>query len=551
MPPPRPTHNRPPGFVWWKHGVIYQIYPRSFQDSNGDGVGDLLGVISRLDYLAGLGVDAIWLSPIFSSPMADFGYDVSDYVAIDPLFGDLDTFQRLVDEAHGRGLKVILDYIPNHTSDQHVWFQESRRSRNDPRREWYIWRDGAPGGGPPNNWRSEFGGPAWTWDEAAGQYYYHAFLPSQPDLNWRNSAVVEAMLEVLAFWLDRGVDGFRVDAIHHLIERADLADNPVNPDWREGMAPAEQLVREHTIDQPEVHHAIAAMRALIDGYEGDRVLIGEAYLPISRLMAYYGAALAGFHLPFNFHLMTTPWTPAAIAGLISTYEASLPTGGWPNWVLSNHDRSRLATRLGRDQARVAAMLLLTLRGTPTLYQGDELGMTDVPIPPDRVLDPWELNVPGLGLGRDPVRTPMLWSGAANAGFGSAEPWLPLSPDWPEINVARQVEAPGSILRLYHALLDLRRREPALVAGDYAPRAATDALLAYERRTDADRLLVVLDLGGLGGEMDVAVGTVLLSTHTGRQGEPVTGRVRLSAHEGVVIRLGDQPGVAELAAILSP
>ena len=407
----QPLLSRSADFQWWKHGVIYQVYLRSFQDSNGDGVGDLAGLIARLDYLTGLGVDAIWLSPIFSSPMAVFGYYVSDHIAVDPLFGDLAVFRELVSQVHSRGLKIILDYIPNHTSEQHAWFLESRASRTAAKRDWYVWRDPGPGGGPPNNWRGEFGGSAWSWDEPTGQYYYHAFLPSQPDLNWRNPATARAMLNVLRFWLDEGVDGFRVDAIHHLLEDESLADNPPNPQWREAMGPAEQFLKVHTVDQPEVHTFIAAMRRLVEGYGADRVLIGEAYLPIPRLMAYYGGALDGFHLPFNFHLMTTPWTPLALASLIGAYEAALPAGGWPNWVLSNHDRSRLASRLGEDQARVAAMLLLTLRGTPTLYQGDELGLTDVSIPPDRVRDPWELNVPGLGLGRDPARTPMLWSGA--------------------------------------------------------------------------------------------------------------------------------------------
>ena len=516
-------------------GSFIRIYPRSFQDSDGDGVGDLTGIIARLDYLAGLGVDAIWLSPIFCSPMADFGYDVSDHTKVDPLFGDLATFRHLLREAHARALKVILDYIPNHTSEQHPWFRASRSSRDDLKRDWYVWRDPGPDGGPPNNWRAEFGGSAWSWDAATRQYYYHAFLPSQPDLNWRNPSVVAAMLQVLAFWLDEGVDGFRVDAIHHLIEDETLADNPSNPEWREAMGAAEQFLKVHTVDRPEVHEAISAMRQLVDGYGPDRVLIGEAYLPIPRLMAYYGADLDGFHLPFNFHLMTTPWTPLAIAALIGAYEAALPAGGWPNWVLSNHDRSRLASRLGVDRARVAATLLLTLRGTPTLYQGDELGLTDVPIPAERVRDPWELNVPGLGLGRDPARTPMLWSSARNAGFSSGSPWLPLSPGWRDLNVARQSEQPGSILRLYHALIDLRRREDALRAGDYNLLAAGDGILAYQRSLNGTSIAVVLDLEGSGGALDMGDGDILLSTRPGRTEQALTGELRLGPHEGVIVR----------------
>jgi alpha-glucosidase len=402
--------------------------------------------------------------------MADFGYDVSDYTGIDPVFGSLDDFDRLVVAAHSRGLRVILDYVPNHSSDQHPWFVESRSSRTNQKRDWYVWRDPAPDGGPPNNWLSEFGGGAWTFDSATGQYWYHAYLPEQPDLNWRNPEVRAAMLDALRFWLDRGVDGFRVDAIHHLIEDAAFRDNPPNPDWKPGMSPARRVVRARTMDLPEVHDAVAAMRRVADGYPGDRVLIGEAYLPIDRLMAYYGADLSGFQLPFNFHLLSTPWRAREIGALVERYEAALPPGAWPNWVLGNHDRSRVASRLGPAQARVAAMLLLTLRGTPTIYQGEEIGMQDVPIPPERVQDPWERNVPGLGLGRDPVRTPMQWDAAKNAGFthAEAEPWLPLAPDYAAINASAQSADPRSMLSLYRALLALRRAEPALSVGSYVP-----------------------------------------------------------------------------------
>ena len=371
--------------VWWQRGVIYQIYPRSFQDSDGDGIGDLNGIAARLDHLVALGVDAIWISPFYPSPMADFGYDVADHCDVDPIFGTLDDFDRLLDAAHARGLKLILDFVPNHTSDRHPWFIESRRSRDGPRRDWYVWRDpapdpgpdSAPGGGPPNNWLSEFGGPAWTLDRATGQYWYHAYLPEQPDLNWRNPGVRAAMLDVLRFWFRRGVDGFRVDAIHHLFKDEALRDNPPNPDYRTGMSPRRRLIRQHTTDLPEVQGAVREMRALVSSY-GDRVLIGEAWLPFDRLIAYYGESLDCFHLPFNFHLIGARWEAGALRRVIAEYEALLPAGAWPNWVLGNHDRSRLASRVGAAQARVAAVLLCTLRGTPTLYYGDELGMADVP-----------------------------------------------------------------------------------------------------------------------------------------------------------------------------
>ncbi len=526
--------------VWWQHGVVYQIYPRSFQDSNGDGIGDLPGILSRLDYLVALGVDAVWISPVYPSPMADFGYDVSDFTGVHTDFGDLAAFDHLVAEAHRRGLRVILDYVPNHTSDQHPWFLESRASRGNARRDWYIWRDPAPDGGPPNNWLSEFGGNAWTLDPETHQYYYHAYLAQQPDLNWRNPAVREAMLAVLRFWLDRGVDGFRVDAIHRLIEDTGLRGNPPNPDWRPGMSPARRLIGAHTMDQPEVHEAIAAMRRVTDGYPGDRVLIGEAYLPIDRLMTYYGINLSGFHLPFNFHLLSTPWTAQAIAALVASYEAALPPGAWPNWVLGNHDRSRLASRLGAAQARVAAMLLLTLRGTPTIYQGEEIGMVDVTIPAERVQDPWEKNVPGLGLGRDPARTPMQWDASPNAGFTSAvEPWLPLPPSYATTTVAAQVTDPHSILSLYRTLIALRRCEPALWVGRYHGLIAEADILAYERRHDGTgrRLLVALNLGGSSHDLhlaEAAGGRVLLSTGLDRSKEAVGHTVHLRPDEGLVL-----------------
>ena len=431
-------------YLWWQRGIIYQVYPRSFMDSSGDGVGDLRGLISRLDYLRGLGVDAIWLSPIFPSPMKDFGYDVSDYTGIHPLFGTLEDFDLLIREAHAHKIKLVLDFVPNHTSDQHPWFIEARSSRDNLKRDWYIWRDPAPSGGPPNNWLSNFGGSAWEYDPKTEQYYYHAFLREQPDLNWRNSQVIEAMLNVLRFWLERGVDGFRVDVLWHLIKDEQFRDNPVNPDWREGADPYQRLLELHTTDQAEVHAVVTRMRRLVDQYQ-DRVLIGEIYLPVERLVKYYGVNLSGVHVPFNFQLLLAKWHARDIARIISQYEAALPKGGWPNWVLGNHDRPRIVSRVGSKQARVAAMLLLTLRGTPTLYYGDEIGMHDVEIPPEKVQDPFEKNVPGRGLGRDPQRTPMQWSAAKNAGFTAGKPWLPIAEDYAQNNVEAERDDPFSIL----------------------------------------------------------------------------------------------------------
>ncbi len=524
-------------FAWWQSGIVYQIYPRSFQDSNGDGIGDLDGICQRLDYLVSLGVDAIWVSPMYPSPMADFGYDVSDYTDIDARFGDLAAFDRLLAAAHRRGLRVILDFVPNHTSDQHPWFLESRSSRDNPKRDWYVWRDPAAKGAVPNNWISEFGGSAWEYDDTTGQYYYHAFLKQQPDLNWRNPDVRTAMLGVMRFWLDRGVDGFRVDAIHHLIEDEELRDNPPNPDWRPGQSPARSQTRIYNLDREEVHHSIAAMRAVADSYPGQRVLIGEASLPIKQLMAYYGSDVPGFHLPFNFHLIKTPWDPDAIARLIEEYESHLSPEHWPNWVLGNHDRSRVASRVGAKQARVAAMLLLTLRGTPTIYQGEEIGMADVPIPADRVQDPWERNVPGLGLGRDPERTPMQWDASVNAGFTDGVPWLPFAADHRRENVETQAADPRSIHTLYRELIALRRRELALSVGAHVSVGTVGPVLTY-RRYHPDRwITVALNFSEQAQEIALRpteARRILLSTHLDRASESLSGTLRLRANEGVAM-----------------
>jgi oligo-1,6-glucosidase/alpha-glucosidase len=521
---------------WWERGVVYQIYPRSYQDSNGDGVGDLAGIEGRLDYVASLGIDAIWLSPIYPSPMADFGYDVADYTDIDPLFGTLAEFDRLLAAAHARGLKLLLDFVPNHSSDQHPWFRESRSSRDNPKRDWYIWRDAKPDGSPPNNWISDFGGSAWQWDEGTGQYYLHAFLPQQPDLNWRNPAVKAAMFDVLRFWFDRGVDGFRIDVLWHIVKAAGLPDNPLNPTWHPGMNERDRLLQINSTDQPEAHAIAAEMRTIADCYGAEtgreRVLIGEIFLPFDRLAKWYGTpARPEVNLPFNFSLIENPWNAEAIGKVIAGYEASLPAWGWPNWVLGSHDAARIAGRIGEAQARVAMLLLLTLRGTPTLYQGDELGIGHVDIPPDKVRDPREKRQPGIGLGRDPSRTPMAWDASPNAGFSQGEPWLPLHESWRTRNVAVESGDPDSILTLARALLRLRREEPALAVGDYAALEVDGNLLAYERRAGDSRLLIALNLGGEPVALPEAAraGERVLSTLAGEAGA-------LRGNEGLIVRL---------------
>lgn len=523
--------------VWWKKGVIYQIYPRSYQDSNRDGVGDLQGIRSRLDHIVSLGVDAIWISPVYPSPMADFGYDVADYCGIDPLFGTLDDFRALIADVHARGLRLIMDFVPNHSSDQHPWFKESRASRDNPKRDWYIWRDAAPGGGPPNNWVSNFGGSAWQWDERTKQYYYHAFLREQPDLNWRNPEVCRAMHDVLRFWMDLGVDGFRVDVIWHLMKDETFRDNPPNPAYIAGRPEIESLLQIYSTDQPEVHDVIADLRKVLDAYE-DRVLIGEVYLPIDRLVAYYGQDLEGAHLPFNFQLLQTAWHAGRIAELIEEYEDSIPDGGWPNWVLGNHDQPRVAARVGEAQARVAAMMLLTLRGTPTLYYGDEIGLPRVEIPHDRVQDPWEKNEPGLGIGRDPQRTPMQWDASENAGFSEVQPWLPLSVDSATRNVAAQAADPGSILNLTRQLIALRRSSHALATGGFALLSAEGDVLAYERRSGQERYIIVLNLGSRDEIFlmpENVTGEIVISTRSGGGDQDVAAEIRLRPDEGIIIQ----------------
>ena len=526
---------------WWQRGVIYQIYPRSFCDTNGDGVGDLPGILEKLEYLSWLGIDAIWISPVYPSPMADFGYDITDYTEIDPLFCTLQDFDRLLSSAHQRGIKVILDLVPNHTSDQHPWFLSSRASRQSPKRDWYIWKDPAPDGGPPNNWLSNFGGSAWTFDERTGQYYYHAYLEQQPDLNWRNPEVQAAMHAVMRFWLDRGVDGFRVDVIWHMIKDVEFRPNPPNPEYRPGDWPYRQLLATYTTDRPEVHDIIRGMREVMDQYD-DRLMIGEIYLPVERLVTYYGTAENGCHLPFNFQLISLPWNGAVIGAAIDTYEAALPPHGWPNWVLGNHDKPRIAARIGEQQARVAAMLLLTLRGTPTLYYGDELGLAGVPVPPECARDPWERRQPGLGLGRDPARTPMQWNASPYAGFSSREPWLPVSSDYRTLNVAVEEADPRSILSLYRRLISLRRAEPALQVGAYQLLCATNEVLAYVRQAGRKRFIVALNLSSSAIQAScpgLSPSTIMLSTKLDREGDRCAPDIELRADEGVIALLDEE------------
>jgi alpha-glucosidase len=545
-----------PEGTWWRHGVIYQIYPRSFADADGDGVGDLAGITARLDHLndgtpRSLGVDAIWLSPFYPSPMADFGYDVSDYTDVDPVFGTLEDFDRLVAEAHARGIRVVVDLVPNHTSDRHPWFLESRSSRDSPKRDWYVWADSRPDGSPPNNWLSSFprAGAAWTFDEGTGQWYLHSFTPEQPDLNWWNPEVREAMDEVMRFWLDRGVDGFRVDVAHKMARDPELRDNPLveldEADLDEsGLARARRLAKlksvpRHDEDWPEVHEILRRFRRTLDTYD-DRMAVGEVYLlDLERLARYYGSGQDEFHLAHNFVFLTQPWKAEAFRSVVDDFTALLPADAWPAWMLGDHDASRIASRYhdeggdGQARARVAAILLLTLRGTPFVYMGDEIGMTDGEVPADRVVDVD---------GRDPERTPMQWDGSAGAGFSTGDPWLPVGADAAKVNVAAQRDDPASVLSLFRRLIWFRKGSPALQGGDY--RSLPDApggCYAYLRTAADERLLVALNFTGQPLEYQLEAadhGRLELATDPDRPtGEAVDLRpLRLGPDEGVVVRL---------------
>ena len=547
---PFTSHPVTDSLPWWQTGVLYQVYPRSFQDSDGDGSGDLDGITERLGYLADLGVDAVWISPFYPSPGADGGYDVADYCGVDPLYGDLAAFDRLVARAHGLGLRVVVDWVPNHSSDRHPWFCESRASRDTSRRDWYVWRDATPDGGPPNNWLSAFGGPAWTWDDATGQFYLHSFLPSQPDTNWRSPALRAALRETLRFWMDRGVDGFRIDTAVHIAKDPLFRDNPPEPRPDAGHKPVTAYERQqHVRDRahPDVHGFFRTFRETVDTHDGpdghrrERALFGEIHLghDLPQWASYFGTPEAPeLHVPLNFGLLGTPWTAAGLRAHVEAIEAVLPEGAWPSYVLGSHDEHRLAARVAPAGARLAAVLLTTLRGTPTLYAGDEIGTPDVDVPSDRIRDPAGLRVPGTG--RDTGRTPMAWDASPSAGFSAAPPhalWLPLHAGHETLNVAAQRADPDSLLTLYHHLLALRRATPALHAGTFrALDGLPGTVFGYERDAGESRAAVLLNVSDAAAETPLPAGPrrVVASTHHTADASGRT--LRLRPHEGVVLRL---------------
>jgi alpha-glucosidase len=509
---------------WWRHAVFYEIYPRSFFDSNGDGIGDLNGINSRLDYLRWLGVDAVWLTPIFPSPQVDFGYDVSDYEDVNPEYGTLADMDRLVGEAKKRNIRVILDFVMNHTSNQHSWFRESRASRTNRKRDWYVWRDGRSPGQPPNNWISGFGGPAWKFDEGTGQWYYHYFYPEQPDLNWRNPAVEKAMFDVTRWWYGRGVAGFRLDAVNTLFEDPDLHDNPVVDDKRTAYGDPQEINR-YNRKRPEVHGVLERLRQVADQWGA--VLIGETWTNnIDELKAYYGVHGNELHLPMN--LMFATVNKLSAAEFRRQIAAAETAGGWPVYLLSNHDIRRAYERYGDGRhndriAKLMAALYLTLRGTPILYYGEEIGMeNDDPRRLEDVKDP----IGKLGWpkekGRDGERTPMQWNANENAGFSKAAPWNPVGPRFRDYNVAAEREDPDSILNFYRRLLALRHTEDVLREGDYVPLNENDPdVLSYLRRYNEKTLLVALNMSSNTRKLRVPMpsATVLLASPASKMEKP--------------------------------
>lgn len=533
------------GTAWWRHAVIYQIYVRSFADTDGDGVGDLRGITAHLEYLEWLGVDALWLTPITASANADWGYDVTDYCAIDPRLGNLDDLDALVAEAGRRGIRVLLDLVPNHTSEKHPWFVDARRSRDAPHRDWYVWADPGPDGGPPNNWVSSFSGPAWALDESTGQYYLHNFLPSQPDLNWWNDEVRDEFDRILRFWFDRGIAGFRIDVAHMIVKDRQLRDNPPADEhdhWMDRLRGQRQV---YNACRPEVHEVFRRWRRITDAYDPPRVLLGETHVfDLDALAGFYGAG-DELHLAFNFPFLFAPFDASALRSIVERVEALLDAH-WPVWTLSNHDTSRFPTRWcanDPDRVRCALLLLLTLRGTPVVYYGDELGLPDTAVPPDRMRDSvTRAHHPVVN--RDAARTPMPWTAEPGGGFTRAgvEPWLPFG-DLDACNVAAQREDPHSVLDLVRDLIELRRARPDLRVGAYRDAGSKGALWAYRR---GEGVLVALNLGDepqrvalpssrAGAER---AARIAITTDRAGEGEPLDGALELGSWRGAVVLLGE-------------
>ena len=517
---------------WWREGVIYQVYPRSFQDSNGDGIGDLRGLIDRLDYLQWLGADAIWLNPITVSPDADVGYDVADYCGVQPVFGDLSTVDELIAEAAKRDIKMVLDIVPNHSSDRHPWFIDARTSRSSRHRDWYVWADPKPDGSPPNNWLSAFGGPAWTLDAPTGQYYLHNFLPEQPDLNWWNPAVRDAFDAIYRFWFDRGVAGFRIDVAHGIVKDRELRDNPVATDEDPPGVRAHGQRTVYNMERPEVHDVLRRWRTLANRYEPPRILLGETYVLDVRTMGRFYGTGDELHLAFNFTFVHASLEAATLAEVVAESELVIPDVGWPVWTVSNHDVSRVMTRWAKGDVRklrCALMSLLTVRGTPVMYYGDEIGMPDTPVGKDDLQDPLGKRPWPGPRGRDPERTPMHWSDEPGGGFtdGGVRPWLPIG-DVTARNVADQQRDPSSTLNFVHDLIAVRRQQPDLRSGGYRQLPSPPGAWAWQRGRGTT---IALNLSDGPLRIPRIDGTVLICTTRSRDGERVDGDLALGPWEG--------------------
>jgi alpha-glucosidase len=491
---------------WWKGGIIYQIYPRSFLDSNGDGIGDLKGVTRKLPYVASLGVDAIWLSPFFTSPMKDFGYDVSDYRGVDPIFGDMDDYRALVAEAHRLGLKVIIDQVLSHTAENHPWFEESRSSRDNPRADWFVWADPKPDGTPPNNWLSIFGGSAWAWDSRRGQYYLHNFLASQPDLNFHNPAVRQAQLDNMRFWLELGADGFRLDTVNFYYHSQGLENNPAVPAGEnktfvaKGVNPYTYQRHVHDLSQPENLAFLEDLRALMDQYPST-TLVGEIGddRPLER-MAEYTRGRNRLHMAYSFDLLSDQHGPEWVRDVVRRFQDGLGDG-WACWALSNHDVVRVVSRWGERAenphayARVLMALLLSLRGSVCIYQGEELGLPEAWVPFEALQDPYGIEFWPEFKGRDGCRTPMPWTPEANGGFTTGTPWLPVDRHHLELSVQSQEDNPDSTLNSIRRLIRWRQNQPALVQGDLELIENTGDALCWVRKAEEQSMLVALNVSG--------------------------------------------------------
>ncbi len=536
--------------LWWRDGVIYQIYPRSFLDTTGDGIGDLPGIVSKLNYISDLGVDAIWLSPIYPSPDADFGYDVADYYAIDPKFGTMEDFETLLTQAHKRGLRIILDLVLNHTSDQHEWFVEARKSKDNPHHDYYIWQDPDPMGKPPNNWGSIFGGSAWEWDENVQQYYLHLFYKEQPDLNWRNPDTHDALLDVFRFWCEKGVDGFRLDVFNLYYKHSRFPDNPKKiPPSAPFFRLFDQQIHLYDYDQPEMMDVLAEIRKTLDAYP-ERYAVGET-VPESPHSAAKYSQPGLLHAAFNFEFTHCPWLARPFMEAIQRYQDLLSNDQWPCYVLGNHDLPRLATRYGKkendERLKVAAAMLLTLRGTPFIYYGDELGQRDIPIRKKKdVLDPIGRTFWPFYKGRDGCRAPMQWNTDINAGFSKAKPWLPLHTDASSRNVEIQEVNPTSLLNFYKKILTLRKAHTALQRGSFhfltkKPRF----ILAYQRKNEEETFLILLNFSNYDRELklenfDPILWKIQLTNNDTHSYHYSNGILSLHGNQVVILKKKNQP-----------